>query len=168
VFRERFVSAEPAGALELHSGLMPVLSPSATTLVGDGMLVVGDAAGQGSTLLGEGIRYAISAGRLAGDAIVAAREDYTRRGLAAYPKAWQRQTRRDMAIAYAVNTRICRYSDDDWDRAIRRLDRLTPKQAARVFATDFKIRHAFGALLTDPSLVRSLARASVRRSSAQL
>jgi digeranylgeranylglycerophospholipid reductase len=168
VFRREFVSAVPAGALELHSGLMPVLPPRATTLVGDGMLVVGDAAGQGSTLLGEGIRYAITAGRIAGDAIVTAGGDFSRRGLAAYPRTWRRQTRRDMAIAYAVNTRICRYGDDDWDRAIRRLDRLTSKQAARVFATDFKVRHGLGAMLTDPSLVRSLARAAVSRSSAQL
>jgi digeranylgeranylglycerophospholipid reductase len=168
VFRREFVAAQPAGALELHSGLMPVLPPRATTLVGDGMLVVGDAAGQGSTLLGEGIRYAITAGRLAGDAIVAAGGDFSRRGLASYPRTWRRQTRRDMAIAYAVNTRIVRYGDDDWDRAIRRLDRLTPKQAARVFATDFKVRHGVGALLTDPSLVRSLARAALSRSSAQL
>jgi hypothetical protein len=66
-----------------------------------------------------------------------------------------------MAIAYAVNTRICRYGDDDWDRAIRRLEQLTPKQAARVFATDFRLRWGVGALLTDPSLVRSLARAAL-------
>jgi digeranylgeranylglycerophospholipid reductase len=162
-FQARVGAASPAGAVELHSGLMPVLSPSATTLVGDGLVVVGDAAGQGSTLLGEGIRYAITAGRLAGQAIVAAGGDFTPRGLASYPRQWRRQTRRDMAISYAVNTRICNYGDADWDRAIRRLDRLTPRQAARVFASDFSVGWAVGVLLTDPSLVRSLARALIRR-----
>jgi digeranylgeranylglycerophospholipid reductase len=157
-------AAAPAGPLELHSGLMPVLSPRAATLVGDGVVAVGDAAGQGSTLLGEGIRYAIVAGRLAGRAIVDAGGDYSPRGLSSYPRQWRRQMGRDMAISYAVNTRIVHYRDDDWDRVIRRLDHLRPKQAARVFASDFKPRYAVGALLSDPSLVRSLVRAAMRRS----
>lgn len=165
--RETFASLVGAGArlgpIEMHSGLMPVLAPTATTLVGDGLVSVGDAAGQGSTLLGEGIRYAIQAGRLAGAAIVSANGDYTARGLASYSRQWQRQMGRDLAISYAVNTRICNYRDDDWDRVIRRLERLTPKQAARVFASDFKPRYAVGAVLTDPSLVRSLLRAARSR-----
>ena len=153
----------PVGPIESHSGLMPVLPPSATRLVGDGLVAVGDAGGQGSTLLGEGIRYAIAAGRLAGRTIAAARGDYSAAALAAYPRAWRRETGRDLTLAYAVNTRICGYGDAEWDRVIRRLDRLTPRQAAWVFATDFRPRHAIGALVTDPSLVRSLARAAFRR-----
>jgi digeranylgeranylglycerophospholipid reductase len=163
-FRSRWAGAQPAGALELHSGLMPVLEPKAATLVGDGLVVVGDAAGQGSTLLGEGIRYAIAAGRMAGQAISRAAGDPTSTALGDYPRAWRRQTRRDMAISYAVNTRICTYTDDDWDRSLRRLDRLTAGQAARLFASDFSVRSALGVLLTDPSIVRSVARA-VRRES---
>jgi digeranylgeranylglycerophospholipid reductase len=145
----------PASPVEMHSGLMPVLPPSATTLVGRGLVVVGDAAGQGSTLLGEGIRYAIQAGRLAGAAIATD-------SLEQYPTRWKREMGRDLAISYAVNTRICNYRDADWDRVIRRLERLTPRQAMHVFASDFKPRYAVGALLTDPSLVRSLFRAARR------
>lgn len=162
-FRALAGAGAPSGPIELHSGLMPVLSPRATTLVGRGVVAVGDAAGQGSTLLGEGIRYAIVAGRIAGRALVEASGNYTPAGLASYPRQWRRQMGRDLAISYAVNTRIVNYRDDDWDRAIRRLDRLRPAQAARVFASDFKPRYALGALLTDPSLVRSLVRAAVRR-----
>jgi len=150
----------PASPIEMHSGLMPVLAPTATSLVGDGLLCVGDAAGQGSTLLGEGIRYAIEAGRIAGDVIARANGVYTSRELAAYPREWKRRMGRDLAISYAVNTRICTYRDADWDRVVNRLQRLTPTQAARVFASDFKPRYAIGALLTDPSLVRSLLRAA--------
>jgi digeranylgeranylglycerophospholipid reductase len=153
----------PASPIEMHSGLMPVLPPTAASLVGPGFVAVGDAAGQGSTLLGEGIRYAIQAGRLAGRAIAGAGGDFTAAGLSSYPREWKRQMGRDLAISYAVNTRICNFHDDDWDRVIRRLDRLTPKQASRVFASDFKPRYAIGALLTDPSLVRSLLRAARSR-----
>jgi digeranylgeranylglycerophospholipid reductase len=152
------------GALEMHSGLMPVLKPDATTLVGDGIVVTGDAAGQGSTLLGEGIRYAILAGRGAGEAIVAAGGDYTARGLASYPREWQRMSGRNLKISYAVNERICQFGDDDWDRVIRRMDKLTPKQAAAVFSSSFSPLWALSVLWTDPSLVRSVWRALRSRS----
>jgi digeranylgeranylglycerophospholipid reductase len=148
-----------SGPLEMHSGLMPVLKPDATTLVGDGIVVTGDAAGQGSTLLGEGIRYAILAGRGAGQAIVAAGGDYTARGLASYPREWRRLSGRNLRISYAVNERICQFGDADWDRVIRRMDKLTPKQAAAVFSSSFSPWWALSVLWTDPSLVRSVWRA---------
>ncbi|HWA67705.1 MAG TPA: NAD(P)/FAD-dependent oxidoreductase [Mycobacteriales bacterium] len=144
--------------IEMHSGLMPVLAPDAATLVGDGLVVTGDAAGQGSTLLGEGIRYAIIAGRSAGKAIVAAGGDYSARGMASYPKQWRRQMGRNLKVSYAINERICRFGDADWDRVIRRMDALTPGQAAAVFASEFSARWAASVLWTDPSLVRSVAR----------
>jgi digeranylgeranylglycerophospholipid reductase len=148
-----------AGPLEMHSGLMPVLRPDATTLVGDGIVVTGDAAGQGSTLLGEGIRYAILAGRGAGRAIVEAGGDYSPRGLASYPREWHRTSGRNLKISYAVNERICNFGDADWDRVIRRMDKLTPRQAAAVFASSFSAWWALSVLWTDPSLVRSVYRA---------
>src|SRR3954447_3873593 len=162
-FRELAGDAASTGPIEMHSGLMPVIPPRSTRLVGRGLVVVGDAAGQGSTLLGEGIRYAIEAGQLAGRALVHAGGDYSPRGLASYPRGWRRRTSRNLTISYAVNKRISGYHDDDWDRAIRRLDRLTPAQAAQVFASDFSMRWALGVLLTDPSLVRALARHVMRR-----
>jgi digeranylgeranylglycerophospholipid reductase len=155
--------AAPVGALELHSGLMPVIAPTATRLAADRLLVVGDAAGQGSTLLGEGIRFAIAAGRMAGEALVSACGDYTAGGLATYPRAWHKQTKRDLAISYAVNTRICNFRDDDWDRAVRRMEQLTAAQAARLFASDFSVGWALGVLVTHPSLLRSVGRALRRR-----
>jgi digeranylgeranylglycerophospholipid reductase len=163
--REEFapLAGAAAGAhsspLEMHSGLMPVLAPDAATLVGEGLVVTGDAAGQGSTLLGEGIRYAILAGRAAGDAIVTAGGDYTARGMATYPRQWRKQMGRNLKIAYAVNERICRFGDADWDRVIRRMDALTPHQAAAVFASAFSPWWAASVVWTDPSLVRSVARA---------
>jgi digeranylgeranylglycerophospholipid reductase len=162
-FRRMVGDATPAGAIEMHSGLMPVIPPRATELVGPGLVVVGDAAGQGSTLLGEGIRYAIEAGRMAGRALVGAGGDFSPHGMASYPRQWRHHTGRDMRISYAVNQRITHYRDADWDRAIRRLDRLTPKQAARVFASEFSVSWAIGVLMTDPSLVTALARHLIRR-----
>jgi digeranylgeranylglycerophospholipid reductase len=161
--REEFVRlvgpSSGGGPLEMHSGLMPVLRPDATKLVGDGVVVTGDAAGQGSTLLGEGIRYAILAGRGAGHAIVEAGGDYTARGMASYPREWRRMSGRNLKISYAVNERIVAFGDDDWDRVIRRMDKLSSRQAAAVFASSFSPWWAVSVLWTDPSLVRSVYRA---------
>lgn len=149
------------GAVEQHSGLMPVLDPRSVGLVADGLVVAGDAAGQGSTLLGEGIRYAITAGRMAGQAITGARGDYRAERLAAYADAWQRATARDLRLSYAVNRRICSYGDTDWDRVVRRLGQLSAKQAGAVFASSFTPGWALGVAVTHPSLLRSLARAAL-------
>jgi len=162
-FRDRVRDATPVGAIEMHSGLMPVIPPHATTLVDDGLVVVGDAGGQGSTLLGEGIRYAIEAGRAAGRAIAEADGDFSAQRLASYPQQWHRRNRRALAISYAVNTRITKFTDADWDRAVRRMEHLTPRQAARLFASDFSVRWALGVLFTHPSLVLSVARAIRQR-----
>jgi len=159
----RLTAATHSAPIELHSGLMPVLAPTATQLVADGLVVVGDAAGQGSTLLGEGIRYAIEAGRLAGDTLADAGGDFSARALSAYPAGWRRRHGRDLRISYAVNQRITRFQDDDWDRVIRRLDRLTARQAAAVFASSFTPWWAVSVLMTDPALVRSVGRALRQR-----
>ena len=68
-----------------------------------------------------------------------------------------------MAISYAVNTRIVNFRDEDWDRAVRRMEHLTPRQAARLFASDFSVGWALGVLVTHPSLLRSVGRALRQR-----
>jgi len=154
------LAASDSGPLELHSGLMPVIAPGAAGLVTDGVLAVGDAAGQGSALVGEGIRYAILAGQLAGRAVAAGRE-------AEYPAAWQRAVGRDLELAYALHTRISAYRDDDWDRALALLGRLGPRQFSQGLAGRFTLGWALGVLVTRPRLVltggRPLARAALAR-----
>src|SRR5205807_7196578 len=54
--------------IELHAGLIPV-EPLRTAVVRDGVIMVGDSASHASTLVGEGIRYAIGAGEAAGQAL---------------------------------------------------------------------------------------------------
>jgi hypothetical protein len=71
---------------------------------------------------------------------------------------------RNLKISYAVNERICAFADADWDRVIRRMDKLTPRQAAAVFSSSFSPWWALSVLWTDPSLVRSVWRALRLRS----
>ena len=74
----------PREALERWKGHAYQLAPRGRRAVGDGVLLVGDAAGLAFPASGEGIRTAVESGTLAAHAIVAARGDYSTARLAPY------------------------------------------------------------------------------------
>src|SRR5579872_2633399 len=61
---DRFKDASP---IEYHTGLFPSEGPL-ERFCRDSLLLAGDAGGHGSTLVGEGIRFAIYSGQMAGEA----------------------------------------------------------------------------------------------------
>jgi digeranylgeranylglycerophospholipid reductase len=104
--------------VELHYGFIPNEGTRQRT-VADGLLMVGDSAGQANPLVLEGIRYAIEFGRLAGD--VGARSlaaGCTQESLAGYEKAWKAKVASKIASALKVQTRWVGLSDEEWDREI--------------------------------------------------
>jgi flavin-dependent dehydrogenase len=74
----------PREALERWKGHAYLLAPRGRRAVGDGVLLVGDAAGLAFPASGEGIRTAVESGTMAAQAIVAARGDYSSARLAPY------------------------------------------------------------------------------------
>ena len=74
----------PREALERWKGHAYLLAPRGRRAVGDGVLLVGDAAGLAFPASGEGIRTAVESGTLAAQAIIAARGDYSSARLAPY------------------------------------------------------------------------------------
>ncbi|HET6319929.1 MAG TPA: FAD-dependent monooxygenase [Chloroflexota bacterium] len=74
----------PAAALECWKGHAYLLAPHGRQAVGDGVLLVGDAAGLAFPASGEGIRTAVESGTLAARTIVAAKGDYARARLGSY------------------------------------------------------------------------------------
>lgn len=85
------------------------LAPFHRTLVGDGALLVGDAASLARPLSGEGIGPAIESARLAADAIVGANGDYTSERLRPYVDAVNERfglTRGDRLMACSGRWRI--------------------------------------------------------------
>jgi digeranylgeranylglycerophospholipid reductase len=136
-------SAEP---IEAHHGLIPFGPPRCVPLVRDRLVVVGDAAAQASALVGEGIRFAIDSGRMAGDAIskALANGTFASAALAAYEKQWDGRYGRKHAIAYRIYERVAAFTDADWRREIPALRRLTPAQFAQGLASDFTLPWALG------------------------
>ncbi len=143
-----------ASAIEYHTGLFPSEGPL-DRFSHDGLLLAGDAGGQGSTLVGEGIRFAIYSGQMAGciaaEAVKAG--DSSAAFLGRFDKQWRSRFGRDMDISYMINKRIANYSDDQWDNALNLMKRLTPTQVAQALRGDFSVGLIMGVLARNPGLV---------------
>ena len=147
----RFKGASP---LEYHTGLFPSEGP-VESFTRDGLILAGDSGGHGSTLVGEGIRFAIysglMAGEVAGEAIKAGNTSIER--LRTFDRQWRARFGRDMDISYLINKHIAAYSDAQWDSGLDLLKRLTPTQAAQLVRGDYSASLVMGILARNPSLV---------------
>jgi len=148
---DKFRDANP---IEYHTGLFPSEGPL-ERFSRDGLLLAGDAGGQGSTLVGEGIRFAIYAGQIAGNVATEAVKagDTSAVFLGRFDKAWRVRFGRDMDIAYMINKRIANYSDEQWDGALDLMKRLTPAQVAQALRGDFSAGLVMGVLARNPGLI---------------
>jgi digeranylgeranylglycerophospholipid reductase len=154
-----------AQPLETHSGVMPAFAHAAVAAVADGVVVVGDAAGHGSTLLGEGIRHAMASGALAGEVGAVALAAPGRPPVAAladYPARWQRAVGRQMRVGYAVHTRVCAYTDPEWARALAAVARMSQGVVMTALAGELTPRFAVRLLLRHPLLAAGEGRRFVR------
>lgn len=147
----KFKDASP---VEYHTGLFPS-EGAMGRFSRAGLLLAGDAGGHGSTLVGEGIRFAIYAGQMAGQvAAQAVREgDASEKSLSRFDKQWRARFGREMDISYIINKRIATYSDEQWDGALDLMKRLTPAQAASTLRGDYSPGLFMGILARNPGLV---------------
>jgi digeranylgeranylglycerophospholipid reductase len=144
-----------AQPIEHHYGLIPS-DGLLENLVGNGILGVGDAAGQASALVGEGIRWAIKAGRMAGKiaAEAVARGDASAEFLGKYQKQWKSAHGANLRIAHAINERIARWDDGKWDRRTELLKLFSPDQFDEALQSNFVPGWALRLLWSHPSLVK--------------
>jgi digeranylgeranylglycerophospholipid reductase len=131
------VDARGAQPIEHHAGLIPS-ERFASTFVGDGIMGVGDAVGQASSLLGEGIRWAIEAGRMAGEVAAAAIEsgDTSRAALLPFEKQWRKQHGMNLRLAHRINQRIARWDSAKWDSRVDLLKKLSAADFAEALKTN--------------------------------
>lgn len=144
-FLDRFMESLPglgvdvrgASPVEMHAGLIPS-ERFAERFAGDGILGVGDAAGHASSLLGEGIRWAIYAGRMAGEVAADALErgDVSRAALREFEKRWRKRFGMNLKLAHKINQRIAGWDDAHWDRRMSLVKRMSPDQFAAALRTD--------------------------------
>lgn len=142
-----------AGCMEIHRGFIPD-EPFPARPVADGLLIIGDAAGQASALAGEGIRFAMQMGGFAARATVQAldRGGPTRDRLARAHQEWDRLHGRNLRIAMEINKRMASFSDAQWDKAVRYLTRLTDRQFLQFLKTDFTLSLFLRIIARNPDL----------------
>ena len=103
-------------------GGIPISVPPQTAA--DGLLIVGDAAGQVKPTSGGGVHPgAISAkiaGKIAADAVMEG--DTSARRLSEYDKLWRAMIGRELAIGRRINGWVARLSDSEIDRLVGVLD----------------------------------------------
>jgi digeranylgeranylglycerophospholipid reductase len=139
---ERFgINLKGAQPVEHHSGLIPS-EQFLERFAGDGILGIGDAVGNASSLLGEGIRWAIHAGRMAGEVAAQAigRGDVSRGALEPFERHWRKRYGADLRLAHRINLRIANWDDRTWDQRTELLKLLTPDQFAEAMKTNLRGR----------------------------
>jgi digeranylgeranylglycerophospholipid reductase len=138
--------------IELHYGFIPNQGVRQDS-VSDGLLMVGDSAGQSNPLVLEGIRYAIEFGRLAGE--VGARSlarNAGRESLMEYEKKWKARVESKIQSALRVQTRWLGLTDEEWDREIEILRDMTVDEFLDFIKADFTAGKMMKLALHHPKL----------------
>jgi len=146
-----------AKKLEVHSGIIPS-DGIRKSFIYNGLMVIGDAANQASPLVGEGIRYAIESGKIAGRVAAQAifKKNTSKRFLFQYEKEWRRRFEKSMRLAFKINQKIALFKDEQWDEVATLISGLTPSQYADLLKTNFTKFLALRIFSKNPSLIKKV------------
>jgi digeranylgeranylglycerophospholipid reductase len=138
--------------LELHYGFIPNEGLRRST-VSDGLILVGDSAGQSNPLVLEGIRYAIEFGRLAGE-IGAKSLSYNsdRESLLDYERICKSKMESKIKSALRVQYRWLHLSDDEWNKEIEILKDLSYNDFLDFIKANFSTINIMRLALNHPRL----------------
>jgi digeranylgeranylglycerophospholipid reductase len=123
--------------LELHYGFIPNDGVRHSS-VADGLIMVGDSAGQSNPLVLEGIRYAIEFGRLAGEVGAdSLSHNSDRESLLEYERLWKAKAESKIISALKVQKRWIGLTDEQWDKEIEILKDMTVDEFLDFIKADF-------------------------------
>jgi digeranylgeranylglycerophospholipid reductase len=111
--------------IEFHYGFIPN-EGSRNSSIYDGLILVGDSAGQANPLVLEGIRFAIEFGRVAGDVGAdSISKGCTSESLEQYEKFWKDRVSSRIKSSLKVQSRWLQMNDDSWDREVEIIEQMT-------------------------------------------
>ena len=150
--------------IELHYGFIPNQGLRTST-VSDGLMLVGDSAGQANPLVLEGIRYAIEFGMLAGEiGAKSLAQNSNKESLLEYERIWKSRVESKINSALKVQSRWIGLSDEDWDREIEILRDLSSEEFLDFIKAEFTARKMARLALNHPTLMaRQLFNTVLRR-----
>ena len=148
---------QTSAKIESHVGSLPAMPPLRRASA-NGLMVVGDAGAMISTLLGEGIRFAIAIGRIAGKVAVSAHEagNFSARFLARYDREWMSEYKRLFEIGHLINKRLSTYDDAKWDQKINLLARLPATAVPPLLRGEFGSAKIFRTLFSHPGFFKTI------------
>lgn len=136
--------------LDYHRGLIPSQGIP-ERLTADGLMVVGDAGGQATLVVGEGIRLALIAGEMAGnvasEALSEGRFDAER--LAPYEHEFRRRYGRSLAVGGVINRMMSSFEDAEWDN-FKFLRTLPDAVLPSLLLSEYPLRKILRGYLTRP------------------
>ena len=144
--------------IEFHYGLIPNDGLSRKTVY-DNLILVGDSAGQANPLVLEGIRYAIMFGRVAGEVSANAIKsgDTSEKSLKKYEENWKKAIKAKINSASKIQDRWIGLSDEEWDKEIEIIGKLTPDEFIDFIKADFGLTNMVKLAAHHPKLaVRQL------------
>jgi digeranylgeranylglycerophospholipid reductase len=159
IIEKRLKPLDPIGdggkiqPLELHYGFIPNEGVRHSSIA-DGLIMVGDSAGQANPLVLEGIRYAIEFGRLAGKVGAdSLSRNSDRESLLEYERSWKAKAESKIHSALKVQMRWIGLTDEQWDKEIEILRDMTVEEFLDFIKADFSRVNMMKLALHHPKVV---------------
>ena len=138
--------------IELHCGVIPNEGLRKSTVF-DGLILVGDSAGQANPLLLEGIRYAIEFGRLAGKiGAMSLSENSVKESLIEYERIWRSKIESKINSAIKVQSRWIGLCDEEWNKEIEILRDMSIDEFLDFIKAEFTTSKMLKLALNHPRL----------------
>jgi digeranylgeranylglycerophospholipid reductase len=139
--------------IEFHFGYIPNQG-ARESAVFEGLILVGDSAGQSNPLVLEGIRHAIEFGRLAGQVASASLPSHSsKNSLMDYEKEWKKRLCSKIESALRVQSRWIGFSDDQWDHEIAILKHMSMDEFLDFITSEFSKKKMIKLAMNHPKLV---------------
>jgi digeranylgeranylglycerophospholipid reductase len=139
--------------IEYHYGYIPNQG-ARNCSVFEGLILVGDSAGQSNPLVLEGIRHAIEFGRLAGHfGSSSLSRVFSKNSLLDYENEWKKQLCSKIESALRVQSRWIGLTDDEWDHEIAILRDMSVDEFIDFISSEFSPRKMIKLALNHPKLV---------------
>jgi digeranylgeranylglycerophospholipid reductase len=136
--------------IEFHYGFIPNEGSRKSTIF-DGLMLVGDSAGQANPLVLEGIRFAIEFGRVAGEVGAnSLSRGCTRESLEQYEKFWKERVSSKIKSSLKVQSRWLQMNDDSWDREVEIIQQMTVEDFLDFIKAQFTTSRLMKLILTHP------------------
>jgi digeranylgeranylglycerophospholipid reductase len=136
--------------IELHYGFIPN-EGSRNSSIFDGLILVGDSAGQANPLVLEGIRFAIEFGRIAGDVGASSlSKGCTMESLEQYEKFWKDRVNSKIKSSLKVQSRWLQMNDDSWDREVEIIEQMTVEEFVDFIKAQFTTSKLMKLVLSHP------------------